>query len=230
MVTLMGWMPSAFDIAVWSSIWTLERSKQTGHKPLLKEALFDFNLGYFGTAILALCFLTLGAMVMYGTGEQFSPRGGVFAGQLITLYTKTLGSWSYPVIIVAAFTTMFSTTLTCLDAFPRVLTRSTLLAIPNLKEHKKDELLYRGWMAVVIVGALLLLSVLRTSMTLMVDIATTLSFVTAPILAYINYRVVTSDDMPIEARPKLWLKILSWVGMVFLLGFSLMFIWWRFLR
>ena len=67
LIALMGWMPSAIDISVWHSLWTIERKKETGHSPSLKEALFDFNLGYFGTALLALGFLTLGAMVMYGS-------------------------------------------------------------------------------------------------------------------------------------------------------------------
>ncbi|NQV38409.1 MAG: divalent metal cation transporter [Candidatus Marinimicrobia bacterium] len=227
MVVLIGWMPSAFDVAVWSSIWTIERSKQTGHKPLMKEALFDFNLGYFGTVIFALVFLTLGAMVMYGSGEQFSPRAGVFAGQLIALFTNTLGSWSYPIIIIAAFTTMFSTTLTCLDAFPRVLRRSTEIVFPTIQQDR-SEWIYWVWMIVVIGGSLLLLSVLATSMRFMVDLATTLSFVTAPILAIINYRLVTSEHMPEGTTPPQWLKILSWVGMLFLIVFSIMFLWWKF--
>ncbi|HEB85226.1 MAG TPA: divalent metal cation transporter, partial [Bacteroidetes bacterium] len=47
-VALVGWMPSAIDISVWHSIWTLERRKQTGHAPSLRHALLDFNIGYFG--------------------------------------------------------------------------------------------------------------------------------------------------------------------------------------
>lgn len=83
MVALMGWMPSAIDISVWHSLWTLERRKETGHKPSLGESLFDFKLGYFGTALLALGFLTLGALVMHGTGEQLSTQGAIFANQII---------------------------------------------------------------------------------------------------------------------------------------------------
>jgi Mn2+/Fe2+ NRAMP family transporter len=97
MVALMGWMPSAIDISVWHSLWTLERKKETGHKPSLGESLFDFKLGYIGTAVLALGFLTLGALVMHGTGEQLSPQGAVFANQLIDIYVRTLGEWSRPI-------------------------------------------------------------------------------------------------------------------------------------
>ena len=37
---------------------------------------------------------------------------------------KNLGDWSYLLIGIAAFTTMFSTTLTTLDASPRVMNKS----------------------------------------------------------------------------------------------------------
>jgi hypothetical protein len=42
---------------------------------------------------------------MYKSGETFSNKGGVFAGQLINLYTKNLGDFSYFFIAIAAFTT-----------------------------------------------------------------------------------------------------------------------------
>jgi Mn2+/Fe2+ NRAMP family transporter len=229
LVALMGWMPSAFDISVWNSFWTIERSKQTGHKPSMSEALFDFNLGYGGTTFLALCFLTLGALTMYGSGEEFSKSGIVFSGQFINMYVNSLGEWSRPIILIAAFTTMFSTTLTCLDAFPRVLSRSTQL-ITGIKPEEKPpiEKLYFIWMIVVIVGAISLLSVFFKGMTVMVDIATTLSFITAPILATINYKVVTGASMPEETKPSTWLKLLSLVGLLFLVGFALLFIIWKF--
>jgi len=228
LVALIGWMPSAIDISVWHSLWTIERRKETGHSPTVKEALFDFNLGYFGTAVLALCFLTLGALIMYGTNEQFSPKGTVFAGQLIDLYTKSLGSWSRPIITIAAFTTMFSTTLTVTDAFPRVLRRTTEILLPNQLDNKKTDWLYWVWMAIVLSGGLIVIAFFLKSMTLLVDLATTLSFLTAPVLAYINYRVVTGEWMPEEHRPSRRMRILSWCGIVFLSGFGILFLIWRF--
>ena len=65
-------------------------------------------------------------------------------------------------------------------------------------------------------------------MRFMVDLATTLSFVTAPVLAFMNYKVVTDKHMPSEAKPKLWLKIYAWIGIVFLSGFTIIYIIWKF--
>lgn len=66
------------------------------------------------------------------------------------------------------------------------------------------------------------------SMKTLIDIATTLSFLAAPVLAYINYRTVTDVHMPQEARPSKPLRVFSWMGIFFLTGFSILFIMWRF--
>ena len=112
LIALMGWMPIPIDAAAWHSLWSLERIKQTKYKPKLKECLVDFNIGYIGAGVLALGFLFLGALVMYGSGEEYATSGTLFASQLIGLYTTNLGDWAYPIIIICAFSTMFSTTLT----------------------------------------------------------------------------------------------------------------------
>lgn len=228
LVALIGWMPSAVDISVWHSLWTLERARQTRHQPSVRDALIDFNIGYIGTALIALVFLALGALVMYGSGEQFSRSGSVFASQLINLYTRTLGPWSRPVILVAAFTTMFSTTLTCTDAFPRVLSRLTGIVFPaRFESGQKPRWLYWVWMAVVIGGAMLLLTVLKGGLTFMVDVATTLSFLTAPVLGYLNLRVVTSPHMPAESQPGKGLRWLAYSGIVFGLALAVVYVVWR---
>jgi Mn2+/Fe2+ NRAMP family transporter len=226
LIALIGWMPSAVDIAVWHSLWTLERAKQTGHRPRLGEALFDFNLGYLGTAVVALFFLVLGARILYGSGEQIAAAPAAFAAQLVGLYTRALGSWSRPVILVAAFTTMFSTTLSCVDAFPRVLQRTTEVLRPGLPRSGR---LYWAAMLVLVAGSLLLIGVFQKRLTLMVDVATTLSFLTSPILGYFNYRVVTSPAMPAGTTPPPWLRWLSWAGLAFGFGFGAVFLVWRFL-
>ena len=58
---------------------------------------------------------------MYNSGVSFSNSGSVFAGQLIELYTSNLGDSFYLIISICAFTTMLSTTITCLDASPRTM-------------------------------------------------------------------------------------------------------------
>lgn len=229
LIAFAGWMPSAIDISVWHSFWSIAKQKEGKHIPTVKESLFDFNVGYIGTAILSLGFLSLGALVMYGSGESFSNNGTVFAGQLISLFTSNLGSWAYLIIAVAALTTMSSTTLTCLDAYPRVLKPTTELLFPKLKKNDSDQWNWLSWfwLGVLLSGTMLLIIFFLKGMSFMVDLATTLSFLTAPILGYLNLRVVTGKNVAKENQPGLWLKMLSWIGLLILTGFGIYYIIWK---
>lgn len=226
LIAFVGWMPSPIDVSVWTSLWSVAKQKELGFKPTLKQSLLDFKIGYIGTTLLALGFLLLGALIMYGSDEDLSPNGTVFAGQLISMYTNSIGNWAKWVISIAAITTMFSTILTCLDAYPRVLKPTTEILFPKLT--KLASYSFTIWMLILTVGTLILLGYFTASMRFMVDLATTLSFVTAPILAFMNYKVITHKHMPESMRPKRWLRIYAWVGIFFLSSFTLFFIFWRF--
>ena len=88
------------DISIWQSIWTKEKMKIEKNIDF-KTAKFDFNVGYLTTVFLGLCFAGLGAYITYQSGEKFSDSGGVFASQLINLYTSNLGE-KYDVFIAIA--------------------------------------------------------------------------------------------------------------------------------
>lgn len=225
LVALAGWMPTAIDVSVWHSVWTIAKRDSSGEELNVKSALFDFNVGYVGTAILSLCFLALGALVMYGTGNSFSAKGTVFAGQLIELFTSSLGTWAYPVIAVAALATMVSTTITVLDAFPRVLSEASFLAIPSLNTPSKQRKTSSFWLLLLVVGSCLIVLFFMSSMKLFIDVATILSFLTAPILGWMNYKVVTGSNVPEAHKPAVWLQKFSLFGVVVLFAFSLFYIW-----
>jgi Mn2+/Fe2+ NRAMP family transporter len=230
LIAFIGWMPAPLDISIWHSFWTIAKKRETGHAPTLKEALFDFNVGYIGTVVLALGFLSLGALFMYGTGESLSKAAVAFSGQLIDMFTNSIGAWAYPIIAIAALTTMFSTTLTCMDAYSRVLPSTTRLILTDEDTSSNDtqRKTIVFWMIILVTGTMILLVYFMENMKYMVDLATTISFVTAPAIAILNYLVVTDKHMPDEAKPKKWLKIYAWIGIVFLTAFSLYFIYWRF--
>ena len=215
LIAFMGWMPAPMDISIWHSIWILEKKTDLKNKFSLKEGLFDFNVGYITTVILGICFLGLGALVMFGSGLEFSNKGNEFAGQLIDLYTSNLGESWYMIIAIAAFTTMISTTITTLDASPRAMSKTVQLLF---KQKNRD--FYIFWITILAVGTCLIFLFLLSEMGLLVQIATVLSFLTAPFYAILNYRLVTSNYMPKENHPSLKIKILSLLGIVFLIGFT----------
>lgn len=227
LIALMGWMPIPIDAAAWQSVWSIDRIKQTGYKPKLKEVLFDFNLGYIGAATIALCFLTLGAMVMYGTGQDFASSAAAFSNQLVELYTTSMGEWAYFIIMLCAFTTMFSTTLTVTSTYPDIVNH--LIHIhkhghSSLKSpsEKRQKFLLIG----ISTGSLILLWLLGDRFRFLIDLATTLSFLTAPVLAFMNHKLIHQPEIETDFRPGKWLYTLSVSGIVFLTIFALIYLYW----
>ncbi|UCH66762.1 MAG: Nramp family divalent metal transporter [Ignavibacterium sp.] len=222
LIALMGWMPTPIEASVWPSLWALEREKQTKYIPNYKEFLFDFHVGYVGSAIMALFFLGLGALVLYGTGIEFSTSSIKFSEQLVSVYAQTFGNWSIPIISGIALLTMFSTTLTVIDAYPRTLGGSMAQISESVKKYSSK--LYWIWVLFLSAAAALIIGLFTSSMKSLLDFATVISFLAAPFFAYINFRVVKSSFMPKDHHPPKWLTVLSWAGLIFLMGFSVLFI------
>lgn len=225
LLALVGWMPSAIDISVWSSLWTLAKDEDTGTRASVRTARMDFLAGYVGTGVLAFAFVILGAGVMFGSGQSFSPQGTVFATQLVELYSTTLGAWMRPVVAVAVLTTMLSTTLTVVDGFPRALERSVVRLRQPTRTTVGPGAGEVYWVAVAGIGAAtaLVLALFVRSLTAMVDFATIVSFMTAPILGYLNLRAVTGADVPPQHRPGRAMLLLSWTGLLLLGGTAVVY-------
>lgn len=223
LMALMGWMPAPIDVSVWPSIWVKERRLQTGHRATLKESLVDFHIGYITTGVLALAFVALGALVMYGSNEHFSNSSVAFSGQLIHLYTRTLGRWSMWIISFIAFITMFSTTLTTLDGYSRTLSESVRELFFSKENFPRT--VYWIVVAVLVSGGLLIVGAFLSGIKSLVDVATILAFLTAPVFAVLNFRLVSGKGFPKENRPGIFMILLSWAGIIFLTGFSLYYIW-----
>ncbi|MBT3560693.1 MAG: divalent metal cation transporter [Flavobacteriaceae bacterium] len=218
LIAFMGWMPAPLDVSVWHSLWSLEKQK-TNKNFTYKSSLFDFNVGYIGTVILGVAFMSLGYLVMFGGDISFSTSASLFSNQLIEMYTSSLGEWSYYIIGIAAFTTMLSTTITTLDASPRSMNRTTKLLINKDFKHG-----YLFWLVILSVGTIFIFFLFSSKMGLLIKIATILSFLTAPFYAIINYILISSEHTPKEYRPSIKLHILSILGIIFLIGFSLWFL------
>ncbi len=234
-VALAGWMPAPLDISVWNSMWALAKRDATGHRADPDETRFDFNLGFALCVVLALCFLILGSVVMFQEGVAPAKGGVGMAKQILSLFTGSLGSWSYPVVGLCSFAVMFSTTLTVLDAFSRVLTvlvdRFRTAEEPG--EAARDLSRERGyWIAfgVLVGGSIVLLYGFLKNLAQMVDLATTLSFVTTPVLAYFNHRAMHAPEGDEAYRPSKAMTAFSLGCVVVLTLFASFYLWHRFLR
>jgi len=231
LLALMGWMPAPVDISAWNSLWTLERTKQTNYRPKLKETLFEFRLAYLITGILAIMFVALGSFMFFGSGEELPNNNAHFAHKVVTLYTQTIGDWSYIIIAASAFTVMFGTIIAVLDGYSRSLQRTVELIFTRKEEkiRTKFRTFYVVFLLVIAAGALLIILGFKSNLKELVDFATVLSFLIAPIIAIFNLKLVTGKHLAKEDQPSVLLKVLAFAGIIFLSGFAIFFIVTRFL-
>ena len=161
---------------------------------------------------------------------MLSGSGVSFAQKLILLYTKSIGNWAKWIIIPAAFAAMFSTTITCLDAYPR-----SISAIQGLLrgtdfghlDSKAERNRFQIWMIVHIFASLIALLIARSGGIGVKDFvfaAMTGSFLTAPLFAWMAMDTINSKLVPFKNRYGFFLKTISWIGLIFLTLFSLLFI------
>lgn len=232
-VALLGLMPSSVDISVWHSLWSVAKARDSGHRPTLHESLGDFHVGYIGALVLALCFVLLGAGVMHNSGLEFKADAAGFAAQLIDLYKLTLGDWSGPLIGIVAVAVMFSTVLAGLDGYPRAAVGLFgLYAGQDLTADESDtaaigKKIYAYALIGLVLGSIIILYLFVTSLKLVVDIASTIMFLFAPIIAWLNQRAMTSSQLPSVARPGRGLLALSTAGVIWMAGFSAYYLYLR---
>jgi len=221
LVALMGWMPAPIEVSVFQSLWVQAKGASRGSKVTKQEGRVDFNVGYGLSTILAVAFLSLGALGLYGTGISLPDSSGGFVTQFVDVYVQLLGSWAGPLIAVAALTTMFSTTITVIDGYSRSLAAGTELAA---SDTKKASWHYIGWMAFICLSALTIIMLFAQSLTGLIDIVTIMAFLSAPVYGYLNFRLIMSDHTPDDMKPGKFMYFLSWAGMIFFVLVGLIFI------
>jgi len=226
-IMFMGWMPAPIEASIWPSLWMRSQEVVTKKSAKMREAMVDFHAGYLSSVFFAAVFLILGKMVLFGSGITLSSQGPVFARQLIDIYTTTIGPLSRPLIMLAAWSAMFSTTLTTVDAYPRALATSTKLLFAKIKTDFYT--IHKIWLVVSTIAAFVIISIFVNSLGDMLALAMIASFLTAPVFAILNFRVISRDPVPEAFRPNLFEKIISYCGIAFLIGFSVIFIIWYFI-
>lgn len=220
LISFAGWMPTPIDASVWHSIWALEKAKV--QQINAKQSKTDFYVGYIGTMLIAIFFLLLGTLLWITNSEPI-PEGAVaFTGKIMSLFTSILGNWTYPIIAVSVLITMFSTVLTVLDAYPKVFVKTTTLLLNKpLNETRFTQVS----IIVLVIGAQIISNYSGGSMLKLIDFATAISFVTAPLLASYNYYLVTNGSFPSAFHPPKKLKLLAIVGLIFLIFFSFAYLY-----
>lgn len=221
-----GFMPVSTDASAWQSVWTLAKARDAGIPLRLSAVMADFNIGYWGAAFFAICFLVMGAAMMYGDGVAPAAEAPPFAAQLMGLYETALGSWARPVIAASVISVMLTTTLAGLDALPRVLVAITrvLRGDPpgSITSVELDSTFaYRAYMILLAAGSISAVYFMASSFRAFLDFGTTVAFLVAPVIALLNHRAVFGPGVPAEARPSRGMWIWSMIGIVAFATFTL---------
>lgn len=219
LIGLMGWMPTTVEASSWVSLWSIEKWKNQ-QKPSLKESLLEFNIGYVLTGVLALFFMTIGWFTLYGTNTILSGNAVNFADQVVQLFTTHIGDWAYLFIAISAFATMFSTCMTAHDAVTRVSLEILELLRPNKAKVNNRTNFAVGVLLLALMN-FIVIAYFGANMGKLVALATFVSFVVAPIIGYMNLKNVMSTDIPLQHQPNKVLRILTYLGIIFLSCFSL---------
>ncbi len=215
-VSLMGWMPAPIEISAINSLWTAEKGKTVDIS--IKDGLFDFNVGFIGTAILAVFFVAMGALIQYPTGQEVQAAGAAYIQQFVGMYASVLGDWSRFLITFIAFLCIFGTVITVIDGYSRVNAESLRLLFKK-KEISQKEL--NVWMTATSIIGGIIIYFFQGSVAPMLRFAMIASFLTTPFFALLNYLLVTGENKNLAK----WLKALSILGLIFLFGFAFFFIY-----
>jgi len=215
-VATMGWMPVPIELSAINSLWL--RSKQKLTKVSLTDGLFDFNLGYAIAVILAVAFVSLGALLQHGTEQPIAMASAAFAQQLVSMYATTIGEWSRLFIAFIAFMCMFGTTLAVLDGYARTLNESFHLMSKNQQAPKPWTL--SAWTILQAASGMAIILFFQTALNPMLTFAMTLAFLTTPFFAWLNFCLIRGSGI------SRFMSVLAWAGMIYLSGFSLLYLLW----
>ncbi len=211
LVAMMGWMPVPIELSVINSLWL--RSKQKLTQVTLRDGIFDFNLGYWTTVILALLFLALGALVQYGSPQPIEMAGMKFADQFVAMYRATIGEWAGYLVGAIAVLCMFGTTLAVLDGYARTLAES-------FHTLTKRQYPLSGWVVGQAVAGMLVILYFQSALGPMLSFAMTLAFLTTPFFAWLNYTLVREQKLATGLH--LW----AGLGLLYLCSFTLLYLYW----
>ena len=79
------------------------------------------------------------------------------------------------------------------------------------------------WLLAQAAAGMALILFFKAALAPMLTFAMTLAFLTTPVFAWLNYSLMRGDGAIVLSKP---LKLLSWLGLAYLIGFALLFLLW----
>jgi len=206
-IAVSGWMPIGNTAAIMLAAWILARKQSA--PATLESSRFDFNLGYLASVVLALCFLIIGAAILFGGGASMPQASAAFVTTFVDLYASAIGGWSILLVSTAALAVMYSTLLAIVDGFPRLIGEFLIELQPGgggrsnsvEPDERTSGRFYRGSMIAIVGSASGLLYFFLDAFAAFIDLVTITGFLAAPIVALANQLVICGPDIPRELKP-----------------------------
>lgn len=228
LASLVGLLPTGGLISLSYSEWVrlkfkdIHLSEQDPTEDIIKRRkimVHDFWIGHWGSMVLAIIFLSLGATVLYGAKEL--PAGVNLALGMSKIFTQSLGTWVFPLFIAGMFSAIFSTGTNGLDGMSRLIYRS-LSTVSNPKSILQNEKwVYRG--SVIIMGLVALIINLGIfNPVTFVMIGSIIELIDVPILLAINLYIVRKNIKKPELQLKPYATYLSIASIVVLIVITIL--------
>ena len=180
------------------------------------DVLFSMVVYTFAT----IAFYFLGAGVLKGMG--LIPEGSEMVRVLSTIYTETLGEWSFGLFMVGAFAVLYSTVFASTAAHCRVWADLVgMLGFYDRSNYKHRLRAIRTFVVILMVVPCLYFMWIKEPV-LMVKIGGIAQAIMLPVIGgfalYLRYK-----RMPTSILPKAWITLMLWVSavlMALLMGYS----------
>ncbi len=224
-IAIAGWMPMPMTGSIFISMWAREKKAAGGDAITHRSAVNDLRFGWVLTMVLAVSFMIMGTAILFQADRAVPASAGAFATELLAIFTAIIGNWSYPVIALAAVAVMWSTVLALMDILPRVTSRLVDCLRGYAEEPRTP---YGAMLAVQVSGVTLIMLMLLGSFNTFIDFATSAGFITAPAIAYYNYRALMQARETTGYQPSRALVVWHWVGFAALAAFAIAFLVARF--
>lgn len=225
---ILGFMPTSVAVSIWQSLWALEQGRfqnsteVTDRRRLLADGLFDLRVGYGFSAILAVLFVCLGAVLLHPRG--LVPEGPEVAVVLSRLYTLVLGDFMRPLVLAMAFAALFTTCYTMMDGFPRsfVAARRVLRGHPSF--GGRVDRVYWTFLLTVTFGGMAILSLVPDPAWLVKAVGA-FGLVLSPVYYILNLWAVTRLVDDSEFRPGRATAALAIAGILAMTGTAVLLLW-----
>ncbi len=224
MVTLVALirLPTDPATSIMHSVWAVKKRDEwiggEGLQAGLRKSLLDLRIGFGFSLLIAIIFVSLGAVVLHPRGVDL--EGVDLAVKLSQIYTETVGAWTFPLFIGVAFIAVWGSYYANVDGVPRMVEQ--LWNSARGKEQASAISPLRAVYTIAILAGGLLLATVVGRPVFLVLLAVSAGLIAYPLIYILNIYAVTRliDE---EFRPSRLNLCVAYFGVIYsLVGVTLL--------